>query len=85
MIAFLEALHATKHPEKPRREKKQRAPKFKVYHSLEKKAFVVWLSYGTLSEEVRPPPRTFREIFQIKGVKINSQFTIIKLWKENGY
>ena len=48
MIAFLEALHATKHPEKPRREKKQRAPKFKVYHSLEKKAFLVWLRYGTL-------------------------------------
>ena len=56
-----------------------------MYHTLEKKAFVVWLRYGTLTEEVRPPLRTFREIFQITGVKINSQFTIIKLWKENGY
>ena len=56
-----------------------------MYHSLEKKAFVVWLCYGTLSEEVRPPLRTFREIFQITGVKINSKFTIFKLWKENGY
>ena len=64
---------------------KQRAPKFKVYHTLEKKAFVVWRRFGTLTEEVRSPLRTFREIFQITGVKINSQFTIIKLWKENGY
>ena len=85
MIAFLEALHAAKHPEKPKREKKRKIPKFMVNHSLEMKAFVVWLRYGTLSEEVRPPLRTFREIFQITGVKINSQFTIIKLWKENGY
>ena len=35
MIAFLEALHAAKHPEKPKREKKRRTPNFKLYHSLE--------------------------------------------------
>ena len=48
MIAFLEALHAAKHPEKPKREKKRRTPKFMVQHSLEMKTFVVWLRYGTL-------------------------------------
>ena len=48
MIAFLEALHAAKHPEKPKKEKKRRIPKFMVHHSLEMKAFVVWLRYGTL-------------------------------------
>ena len=85
MIAFLEALHAAKHPDNPKKGKKRRAPKFKVYHSLEMKAFVVWLRYGSLSEEVRPPLRTYSQIFQITGVKIKSQFTIIKLWKENGY
>ena len=54
MIAFLEALHEAKHPEKPKREKKRRIPKFMVYHSLEKKAFVVWLRYCTLRcEEIK--------------------------------
>ena len=48
MIAFLEALHEAKHPEKPKREKKQWTPKFVVQHSLEMKAFVVCLSYGKL-------------------------------------
>jgi hypothetical protein len=85
MIAFLEALHAAKHPEKPKREKKRRIPKFMVHHSLEMKAFVVWLRYGTLSEVVEPLLRTFRQIFQITGVKFNSQFTIIRLWKDNGF
>ena len=56
-----------------------------VHHSLEMKAFVVWLRYGTLSEVVEPPLRTFRQIFQITGVKVNSQFTIIRLWKDNGF
>ena len=50
MIAFLEALHAAKHPEKQKKEKKRRTPKFMVYHSLEMKGFVVWLRYCTLSE-----------------------------------
>ena len=86
MIAFLEALHAAKHPEKPKKEKKRRVPKFMVYHSLEMKAFVVWLRYGTLSEEVQPPLRTYSQIFKITGVKISSQFTIIiRLWKENDF
>ena len=85
MIAFLEALHAAKHPEKPKKEKKRRTPKFMVYHSLEMKALVVWLRYGTLSEEVQPALRTYSQIFKITGVKISSQFTIIRLWKENGY
>ena len=85
MIAFLEALHAAKHPDIPKKDKKRRELKFKVYHSLEMKAFVVWLRYGSLSEEVRPPLRTYSQIFQITGVKIKSQLTIIKLWKENGY
>jgi hypothetical protein len=49
------------------------------------KAFVIWLRYGTLSEETEPPLRTFRQIFQITGVKVNSQFTIIRLWKDNGF
>ena len=39
----------------------------------------------TLSEVVEPPLRTFRQIFQITGVKVNSQFTIIRLWKDNGF
>ena len=85
MIAFLEALHVAKHPDNPKKDKKWRASKFKVYHSLEMKAFVVRLRYGSLSEVVEPPLRTFRQIFHVTGVKINSQFTIIKLWKENGY
>jgi len=85
MIAFLEALHAAKHPEKPKKEKKRRVPKFMVYHTLEMKAFVVWLRYGTLSEEVQPALRTYSQIFKITGVKISSQFTIIRLWKENDY
>ena len=81
MIAFLEALHEAKHPDKPKREKKRRAPKIMFYHSLEMKAFVVWLRYGTLSEEVQPTLRTYSQIFHITGVKISSQFTIIRLWK----
>lgn len=85
MIAFLEALHASKHPDNPKRQMKRRIPKFKVYHTLEMKAFVVWLRYGTLSEEIEPPLRTFHQIFQITGVKVNSQFTIIRLWKENDF
>ena len=85
MIAFLEALHASKHPDNPKRQTKQRIPKFKVYHSLEMKAFVIWLRYGTLSEETEPPLRTFRQIFQITGVKVTSQFTIIRLWKQNDF
>ena len=85
MIAFLEALHEAKHPDKPKKEKKRRAPKFMVYHSLEMKAFVVWLRYGTLSEEVQPTLRTYSQIFHITGVKISSQFIIIRLWKENGH
>ena len=48
IIAFLEALHAAKHPEKRKREKKWRMPKLMVHHSLEMKAFVVWLRYGSL-------------------------------------
>jgi hypothetical protein len=32
---------------------------------------------------VEPPLLTFHRIFQITGVKINSQFTIIRLWKDN--
>ena len=85
MIAFLEALHASKHPENPKRPEKRRIPKFKVYHSLEMKAFVIWLRYGTLSEDIEPPLRTHRQIFQITGVKVTSQFTIIRLWKANGF
>jgi len=85
MIAFLEALHAAKHPEKPKKEKKRRTPKFMVYHSLEMKVFVVWLRYGTLSEEVQPALRTYSQIFKITGVKISSQFTIVRLWKEISY
>jgi hypothetical protein len=54
IIAFLEAMHAAKHPEKPKREKKRWTPKFVVQHSLEMKAFVVWLRYGTLRcEEIK--------------------------------
>jgi hypothetical protein len=49
------------------------------------KAFVIWLQYGTLSEDIEPPLRTHRQIFQITGVKVTSQFTIIRLWKENGF
>ena len=85
MIAFLETLHASKHPDNPKRQKKRRIPKFMVHHSLEMKAFVVWLRYGTLSEVVEPPLRTFRQIFQFTGLNVNSQFTIIRLWKENGF
>ena len=83
MIAFLEALHASKHLDNPKRPTKRRTPKFMVHHSLEMKAFVVWLRYGTLSKEVQPPLRTYSQIFQITGVKVNSQFTIIRLWKDN--
>ena len=85
MIAFLEALHAAKHPDNPKKDIKRRAPKFKVYHSLEMKAFVVWLRYGSLTEEVEPPLRTYNQIFQVTGVKINSQFIIIRVWRENDY
>ena len=56
-----------------------------MYHSLEMKAFVIWLRYGTLSEDIEPPLRTHRQIFQITGVKVTSQFTIIRLWKANGF
>jgi hypothetical protein len=41
MIAFLEALHASKHLDNPKRPTKRRTPKFMVHHSLEMKAFVV--------------------------------------------
>ena len=85
MIAFLEALHASKHPDNPKRPIKRRRSILMVHHSLEMKAFVVWLRYGTLSEVVEPPLRTFRQIFQITGVKVNSLFTIIRLWKNNGF
>ena len=41
MIAFLEALHASKHSDNLKRQMKRRIPKFKVYHTLEMKAFLV--------------------------------------------
>ena len=69
MIAFLEALHVAKHPDIKKRKKKEN---IKNYHSLEMKAFVVWLRYGSLAEVCEPPLRTFKEIFRITGVKVNS-------------
>lgn len=59
MIAFLEALHAAKHPATEKKAKKWKGPKFKVHHTLEMKAFVVWLRFGSLSEECHPPLRTY--------------------------
>ena len=72
MIAFLEALHVAKHPDIKKRKKKENRMVFKNYHSLEMKAFVVWLRYGSLAEVCEPPLRTFKEIFRITGVKVNS-------------
>lgn len=79
MIEFLEALRAAKHPENPKkRNPKQRRPAFKVFHTVEMKAFVVWLRFGSLTAECKPALRKMREIFRITGVKLSSQFTIIK-------
>ena len=66
IIAFLEALRAANHPENPKkRNPKQRRPAFKVLHTVEMKAFVVWLRFGSLTAECKTALRKIREIFRI--------------------
>jgi len=60
-------------------------PKFMVNHRTEARMFVVFLRFGSLTQECHPRLRTHRRIFEITGVKPTTQFNIIRRWRENNY
>lgn len=84
MIQFLEELRKAKHPEKEKKQQKERRPILKNYYNLDIKAYVVFLRYGSLTE---PGPKwhTFKRIGEIAGMKTITAFKIVKTWKANGY
>ena len=85
VMEFLKQLHASKYPDKPKKERKVKGPKFMVNHSYETRAYVIWLRYGSIHQECDPPLRTHRRIFEITGVKVASQLTMIRNWRKYGY
>ena len=72
VLEYLTKLHAAKYPEKPKKAKKGKGPKFQVNHSFETRAYVIWLRYGSITQECDPPLRTHQRIFEITGVKVSS-------------
>ena len=82
---FLQQLHDEKYPKKPKRIRKQLFPKFMVSHRVETRMYVVYLRFGSLTEECHPPLRTHRRIFEITGVKPSTQFNMIRSWRQNNY
>ena len=78
LTEFLEQLHQQKYPKKEKKCKKVKMPRFMVNHRTEARMFVVFLRFGSLTQECHPPLRTHRRIFEIMGVKTTTQFNIIR-------
>jgi hypothetical protein len=85
VLEFLKELHARKYPEVPKKERKVKGPKFVMNHSYETRAFVIWLRFGSIHEECYQPLITYRRIFEITGVKIPSQITMVRNWRKYGH
>jgi hypothetical protein len=87
VVEFLQALHDSKHPQKPpvERQTKFKGPIYKYNHQPKIRAFVIWLRFGSIHEECKPPLRTYRYISEITGVKLQSCITIVRNWRRYGY
>lgn len=55
-----------------------------MMNTPEMRAFVVWLRYGSLIDNAKVE-HTFREIFELTGVKITTAFKICRLWEQRGF
>lgn len=59
-------------------------PQFYLNYTMTQRYMVVWLRFGSLTEE-GPPKMTFRRIFEITGVKPVAAFRIVRRWRKNNY
>ena len=76
VMQFLEALHNDMHPQAVKRAPKERKLTFITYITKEMKSFIVWLRFGSLTEEGEPL-RTLQEISNLTGIKRSSVFSVI--------
>ena len=53
-------------------------------YSEDKKALVVYLRFGTLTEEA-PPRMPMAQVRDIAGVKLHSFYSIIRDWRKKGH
>ena len=59
-------------------------PRFNINYTLDQRLYVIWLRFGSLTEEGKPR-MPYRRIFEISGVKPVAAFRIVRRWRENGY
>jgi hypothetical protein len=85
VLDYLEDLQVEKFPEKPKKPRKVKGRVFYVNHNYNTRAYVIWLRFGSVTEECDPPLRTFQRIFEITGVKVASCMTIVRNWRRHGH
>jgi hypothetical protein len=69
---------------KKRRASKPWKPRLVRDHTMDMMAFVIYLRFNSITEE-KVIARSRKEIFEITGVKPNTQSTMFARWRECGY
>lgn len=82
LIDFLESVRSDK-PKKLRQLKPYKL-KLRKSYPLDLKAFVIYLRFGTLTNDC-PPIRTMEQVRDITGVKLKSCYTIVRIWRSKGF
>ena len=82
LIQFLEKARGTK--EKRARPRRADRIRVRTAYSENKKALVVYLRFGTLTEEA-PPRMPMAQVRDIAGVKLHSCYSIIRDWRKKGH
>lgn len=79
MLKFLEGLGTVNMP-KPAKASKPWRPRLQRRHGLDMTAFVIFLRFGSLTEE-RVICRSREEIFRLTGVKPDTQTGMFRKWR----
>ena len=67
-----------------KKEAKPWHPNLRQKITMDFKAYVVYLRYGSLTE-AGPKWHTFKKISEMTGVRLKTAFEIVKRWKEDGF
>lgn len=83
LIQYLDQIRDARHDKKERKRKEYRIH-FRKNLTVEQKAYIVYLRYGSLTDDSNPI-RTHREVGEITGIKVNSCTTVCQRWKRDGF